>query len=152
MKHLAICCLIAWGMSAGAQPTTKPNETELARLRREVAELRQEVMRLLKENRDLLARVAPATQPDQSPYRSGLTIGMTLAQADAAIGRKGRLMNETVNERVYEWDKGIQMESRVISQKFYARFRDGKLVEHWRGLSTEQPRSAPTRDSRGLSR
>lgn len=166
---LATCVMAGTALGQATQPTTAPAtmpttqpDSDVRRINRQLAEqnaaLRAENQRLAAELESLrgeVERLRLAAAPKGKAGAKGeLRIGMTMDEAQAAMGRPGKLAQEDATEKTYEWDFYRPGPSRggtqgtfnprvapqlsggsptsILDYTVWARFRNGKLVEHGR--------------------
>jgi hypothetical protein len=152
----ALSMLVLIGAGPASQPTTRPDDD----LRRIIANLQAEVAQLRRENATLKQRAtlaettlakqaATVAAHDAQPAPDGLQIGMTMEEAQAWPKIKGLTAVNTGGDadgsKTYEWHTVEAVDGKGYTVTYYATFKDGKIVSHYReAIPKAPPRSTGT--------
>jgi hypothetical protein len=150
-KVVAALLLVSSIAAAPAsQPTTRPDDD----LRRIIANLQAEVATLRRENAALKQRAtlaettlakqaAAVASRDAQPAPDGLQIGMTMEEAQAwpkikeltAVNTGG----DADGSKTYEWHTVEAVDGKGYQVTYYATFKDGKIISHYREAIPKAP-------------
>jgi hypothetical protein len=154
MKTAILAGLMIFAIAAApaSQPASRPSGD--SDLRAMIFQLQSQVATLKKENaalkqRATVAETALAKRAEADAARNpqqttdGLQIGMSMEEAQAWPKIKGLTAVNTGADadgsQIYEWRTVEAVDGKGYHVVYYAAFKDGKLVRHWREADPMAP-------------